>query len=561
MNRSLRINRSVVHIFLISLTCILAYSNTMNVPFIFDDIPIVASNPLIRDVGNFFDIGVMNDHRYVGKLTFALNYALHGLDVRGYHLVNLLIHVVNGVLVYLLVVASFRAPGLAGSRLDGRLVGLITALLFVSHPLQTQAVTYIVQRYTSLGTMFYLLGVLGYVRWRLGEGGWWYLVGLVSAVAGMKTKEIVFTLPLVIGLYEVVFFEGGARRFLYVLPFVGSMVLVPLSFIGKVGALGELVEEVERVTSVEEGLGRWQYILTEVRVLVSYLRLVFLPVGQNLDYDYRVSEGMDWEVLGSGVVLGVLLVAGVVFGRGRWVEGRLVGFGLLWFFVCHLVEGFLVVLPDVIFEHRMYLPMYGVVVAVVVLVVWGAGAVGRQREAVVVMMLVVLVLVVMSYRRNQVWTDEVRLWQDVVSKSPNKARAYNNLGYVYSERGWFQEAEKAFKKALQLRPDHPGTHYNLGNLYLSMGQLDMAIEEYQKAIALKPDYIEAHNNLAIAYKRKGMYEKAVNEYQTVLRLNPQFAVAHYNLANLYFLMGRIGDARRHYQEAHRLNPSLSIPVR
>ena len=525
--------RDAIHICLIAVVAFLAYSNTFRVPFVFDDIPMLVENPLIRDVGNFFDIGVMNDHRYVGKLTFALNYALHGLDVRGYHLVNLLIHVVNGVLVYLLVVASFRAPGLAGSRLDGRLVGLITALLFVSHPLQTQAVTYIVQRYTSLGTMFYLLGVLGYVRWRLGEGGWWYLVGLVSAVAGMKTKEIVFTLPLVIGLYEVVFFEGGARRFLYVLPFVGSMVLVPLSFIGKVGALGELVEEVERVTSVEEGLGRWQYILTEVRVLVSYLRLVFLPVGQNLDYDYRVSEGMDWEVLGSGVVLGVLLVAGVVFGRGRWVEGRLVGFGLLWFFVCHLVEGFLVVLPDVIFEHRMYLPMYGVVVAVVVLVVWGAGAVGRQREAVVVMMLVVLVLVVMSYRRNQVWTDEVRLWQDVVSKSPNKARPHFNLAEAFTKRGDVENALREYLVTVRLRPNFAPAYTNIGHIYQKNGEFDRAIKYYRLAIAFNPEDEVAHFNLGVLYMDKGMYREAERELLRAIQINPNFYQARQFLNYLY----------------------------
>ena len=212
------LTRPLVVLLLISLLAILIYSNTFSVPFLFDDTPNIVENPQIKDLSNFSDF---SGSRYVGFLSFSLNYRFGGLHVFGYHLVNLLIHIINGFLVYTLVLLLFRASSrLSPTTHDlspfnsAHWIAFATALLFVSHPIQTQAVTYIVQRFSSLATLFYLLTVVAYLRWRLAspEGRrryLWYGAALVSTVLAMKTKENSITLPLMLLLVEGVLERSG----------------------------------------------------------------------------------------------------------------------------------------------------------------------------------------------------------------------------------------------------------------------------------------------------------------------------------------------------------------
>ncbi len=506
---------------LIVVAASLPYLNTFEVPFVFDDIRKIRENPLLREIGNFLSLEVMNDHRYIGKLSFALNYAIHGPDVTGYHLVNLLIHVLNGLLVYWTVLYTFKTPALNTARIGGEEAALFTALLFVVHPLQTQAVTYIVQRYTSLATLFYLCSLFAYVKWRLGERGYWYHIGLISAVLGMKTKEIVCTLPLALLVYEMVFFPGGTRtRYIKLLPYALTILLVPLSFVGKAGGPAELITEADRLTRVSRFLGRQEYMLTELRVLVTYLRLVFIPAGQNLDYDYRVSRSLlEWQVLGSSVLLGLLLLSGIYMVKKGKAEARLAGYGILWFFMAHAVE-VAVVLPDVIFEHRMYLPMYGVTVALVVLMLRAGQSMKRRSLVKGLLLVVVSVLAVLTYQRNRVWGDEVRLWEDVVSKSPGKSRPHYNLGLTYHLRGELQKAAEEYRKAITLNPEDPNPYINLGQIYHQRGALQKAMELYRTAINLSPDDALAHFNLGLVYLELGETTMAKREFERVLAIEP-----------------------------------------
>ena len=251
------LGRPVSHFLLIAVLAILVYSNTFNVPFLFDDNPNIVENPIVMDLkyftqpseaeifsGTFQYKEFMK--RFIGYLSFALNYKAHGLDVRGYHITNLLIHIINGILLYSLVMLTFRTPWFSDSYLNdkSRVVALFSALLFVSHPVQTQAVTYIVQRFASLATMFYLMSLVFYVTWRLrtavrsSESGAWknhiiYIMSLVSAVLAMKTKETAFTLPLAIMLYEFLFFKGKVKmRLLRLMPLILTMLIIPLTYFG-----------------------------------------------------------------------------------------------------------------------------------------------------------------------------------------------------------------------------------------------------------------------------------------------------------------------------------------
>jgi tetratricopeptide (TPR) repeat protein len=508
-------------------------------------------------LGKFFTPDALKDRRYIGRLSFAINYKLHDLNVMGYHLVNLSIHLVNTFILYLIVVLTFRTDALRESKLDATAVAFFIAMLFGTHPLQTQAVTYIVQRFTSLTALWYLLSVLMYIKWRLKHRGIFYAISIVSAVFAMKTKEIAFTLPVVLSLYEFVFFKGYIkRRILYLLPLLLTMCIIPLTLIGIDRPLGEIIGDIDRATIVSRELSRPEYLFTEFRVIITYLRLLFFPVNQNLDYDYPVYHTFwEYEVVGSFFILFGLFCLGLLLLRSSG-DMKLVGYGILWFFITLSVESSIIPIPDVIYEHRMYLPSVGVFIAVIVTVF----RLLKRRWAVVVLIAVVLVLTGATYARNRVWTDELSFWKDVVSKSPRKARVHNNLGLMYTKRGMFEEAMKEYQIAIRLRPNHAGTHYNLGNIYLYTGKLDNAIEEYKTAIKLEPNYIEAHTNLGVAYKKKGLLQKAAEEYLTVLSLKPDFAPAHYNLANVYLEMGEKEKALRHYHIANKLDPSLKIPA-
>ena len=293
----------VVHILIIVVLGILIYSNTFNVPFVFDDNDSIVSSSSIKDVRHFIDLQNMYGNRHIGFLTFALNYKMHGLDVAGYHIFNLVIHLLNALLVYWLIILTFRTP-YASAYLQKdvletsdpyRWIPLFTALLFVSHPVQTQAVTYIVQRFASLSTLFYLASLVMYIKARGSDSSKkaryaFYAASIISAILAMRTKEIAFTLPVMVVLYGFLFFRGDIKkRVLYLLPLLLTMFIIPLSMLvtqgGSTGASG--IDELTKIAGSAD-VSRWDYLNTQFRVIVTYIRLLFFPVNQNLDYDYPI---------------------------------------------------------------------------------------------------------------------------------------------------------------------------------------------------------------------------------------------------------------------------------
>jgi tetratricopeptide (TPR) repeat protein len=564
-----------------------SYSSTFSASFHFDDEPNIIEYAAIKDLSRFWDTA---GTRYVGFLSFALNYRFGRFDVFGYHLVNLSIHAVNGFLVYALVVLLMRTPRATPSGNGVRVahwIPLAVAALFIVHPIQTQAVTYIVQRYTSLVTLFYLLAVVCYLRWRLTESGpWtrqlWYVAALGSTVLAMKTKEISFTLPFMLIVVEAALFRPrGWRAWIPLAPFLATLPMIPLSLnkgMGQAG-LGFARETL--------AIDRFSYLLTQFNVVVTYLRLMILPVNQNLDYDYPVAQSF-WEptVIASFLFLLGLALVGIYL-LIRSPRFRLVGFGIVWFFVALSIESSIIPIHDVIFEHRVYLASAGFLLAAVVL---SAEVLGRRPMAAgLAAVLIVVVFAAATYRRNLVWQDELTLWTDVVAKSPNKPRARNNLATAYAKLGRFDEAEaeyltalrldpnrsethndlgvayakqgrlddaiRQYAEALRLTPTDPSIHYNIGNAYLRQGRVDEAIQEYQIALQRDIEFPDIHNNLGNAYHYQERFEEATNEYLIALKLDPENADIHTNLGAVYAKQGRLDAAIAQYRTALRFNPN------
>lgn len=568
---------------IILLVGVLCYSNTFNSPFQLDEKYFIEENPLVKDLSYYINPamdagpkwrGVLRT-RYMAFLSFALNYRLHGFDVTGYHVVNLCIHILNSWLVYFLVLLAFRTPFLSRSPLAGRAgpVALFAALLFVSHPLQTEAVTYVYQRLASLAAFFFLLSLVAYVSSRLSPGRArqyaLYLASLGSTVLAMKTKENAFTLPVMIMLFEFLFFAGPVkRRALRLLPLMLTFLIIPLSLAAPAGIPGNG----SPVPRGNIAATRWEYLLTQFTAVATYLRLLFLPVNQNLDYDYPLYGSF----LQPRVFLSFLLIVSVI-GAGFYLlyrsrdkapALRLVSFGVFWFFVALSVESSIIPLHTLMNEYRVYLPGAGAFVAFSAGVFLLASKIPRDRTRSAVLVLLFLIPVVLagaSYARNRIWRSEVGMWEDVVGKSPGSARGHQNLGSVYVSSGRLDEAIEHYLISLSIKPTDFDVVINLADVYFDTGRIEEAAEQFERALSLSGHYppglisvgdIEKINyNLGVSYYSLGQTDRAIESYLNALKLNPNNSATCNNLGAAYFEKGWTDRAIAAYQEALRADPA------
>jgi tetratricopeptide (TPR) repeat protein len=547
---------TALHLLIVALLGVLVYANTFQVPFVFDDDASIVRNPVIRNLREFLAGAgyAYNPRRFIGYLTFALNYRLGGVEVTGYHLFNLVVHIVSAGLVYALVRTTCRMPYFTeqpGASEPDRtgFIALLAALLFVGHPVQTQAVTYVVQRLASLATLFYLLALLCYARGRLSGSPAALAVAFVAAVLAMHTKEIAFTLPLVVMLYEVLFFKGRVfRNRLFLLPLVLLLSVIPLQLLR--GGSSALLADVSNLTRVQSPLPRLDYLLTQFRVMVTYLRLLVLPVQQNLDYDYPVYHSL----LQLPVICSLLLLL-ALFGlalhlawKPRHISHRLIAFGIFWFFITLAVESSVIPIADVIFEHRLYLPMAGASIAAAATLLLLAS---RAPAGALVLGcgLIVLALGGATWKRNQVWQESVTLWDDVVRKSPRKDLPRTNLGKALYQQGRTDAALEQLRIALQLNPGNAIAHGNLGAALLDKGAVDEALAEFRRGLVLKPTWVTGHFNLGLALIKKGLTDQAIHELRQTVELDPDHVEARYHLAVIF--MSR-GESRLALEQAGRV---------
>jgi tetratricopeptide (TPR) repeat protein len=566
----------LVHGALIIILCLAAYSNTFHVPFQFDDPRSISEVPFVRDIRQFPN--PISQQRAVGFFTFALDYWFHGTDVVGYHIVNLAIHIMNALLVYALIILSFRTPVLKGSLLKNHAkpIALFSALLFAGHPIQTQAVTYIAQRFASLATLFFLLSLVAYIWSRIRtvtnpsnyRSLIWYGVSLLSAVLAMKTKEIAFTLPVVIALYEFLFLEGSfKKRILLLLPLLLTMIIIPLNLLGTARPLGDMLGDIGEVTRLQTTVSRGEYLVTEFTVIATYLRLLFFPVNQNLDYDYPIFESFFApEVVSSFLLLSLILGAGVYLlyrDQRSPGAGRLAAFGIFWFFITLSVESSVIPIADVIFEHRLYLPSVGFFLTCTSALFWGAERLrvrwAKAEQAVVIALAAAAVIFAgLAYTRNIVWKSEESLWEDVIRKSPMKARGYNGLGLAYFNRGNYNKAIEAYGKAIALYPSYGVAFNNIGNSYYRAGLYDRAIEAQTEAIALEPNNAIFYDNRGLSYSGIGAYDRAADDFSKAIKLDPSYAKSYHNLGFAYHSEGMYRPAIEEYTKAIILDPGNAI---
>jgi tetratricopeptide (TPR) repeat protein len=349
------------------------------------------------------------------------------------------------------------------------------------------------------------------------------------------------------------------------------MVVITLSMmlrqVGSIGARG--IDELTKMAGSAD-VSRWDYLNTQFRVMVTYIRLLFFPVNQNLDYDYPIYRTfftppvfLSFVVLFGVFCWGIyLLYRSYKSDQANRCWYRLIAFGIFWFFVTLSVESSIIPIKDVIYEHRLYLPSVGFSMAIMSGIVFiyvrlASRSKGVAKVFIPVMILIVISLSLTAYARNIVWSDKVTLWEDVVKKSPYKLRPHYNLGEAYHNQGRFDDAVREYQTAVNIDPNLVEPHYNLGVVYRIQGRLDDAVREYQTAVKLKPDYADAHTNLGEAYHKQGRLDDAIKEYQTAINLEPDHVKAHNNLGVAYHNQGRFDEAIKEYQTVINLEPNFA----
>ena len=595
----------------IVLAALAVYYNSISCPFIFDDQPAITQNLTIRHFWSALSPppnggGVIG--RPLVNFSLAVNYAVGGLKVWGYHATNLAIHILAGLTLFGIVRRTLLRPAFAGLRRaspsapnsgesaqgpsfadSSTVLAFIVALLWTVHPLQTESVTSIIQRTESLMGLFYLLTLYCFVRGAesrsqasgvghqvseaknqekelktqnqeavlpLSSGLMpdasclWYSASILSCLLGMASKEVMVSAPLIVLLYDRTFVAGTFKeawqeRRKYYLGLASTWLL--LGFL--VSAAGG-----SRGTAAGFGLGitPWTYALTQCRAIIHYLKLAVWPHPLVLDYGTKVVPHLA-EVLPQALVL-VLLVLATIF--GVWRRSAL-GFVGAWFFAILAPSSSIVPLvAQTVAEHRMYLPLAAVVLLVLSVLYRLLG-----RRSVYVGGGLAVLLTVLTQQRNKDYRSELSIWNDTAAKCPDNARAPYNLGcYLAKTPSRLPEAMVAYETALRIDPDYVDAHTNLGNALLNLpGRLPDAIAQYEAVLRIKPDSAEAHNNLGTALlNAPGRMPDAIAQYEAALRLNPDFAQAHFNLGiALLKVPGRLPDAIAQYEAALTINPDLA----
>ncbi|MGA2140588.1 MAG: tetratricopeptide repeat protein, partial [Verrucomicrobiia bacterium] len=456
---------------------LLAYHNSFTGPFIFDDVPSIPENPTIRHLWPIWDAlapphkgGITVEGRPVINLSLAINYALGGTEVWGYHALNLTIHILAGLTLLGIVRRTLLQP-----RLRERFgavaneLALAVAVIWTVHPLQTESVTYIVQRAESLMGLFYLLTLYCFIRAAESpRPRVWYGLCVSACALGMASKEVMASAPLLVMLYDRTFISGSfpeawRRRWPLYLALASTWILLGCLMVFT-GSFSDAL-----VNARSECIARWPYLLTEPGVILHYLRLAAWP--DPLCFDY-----FGWPLSGSwaSILLPTLVIAILLVATGwAWKTTSAWGFVGAWFFLILAPSSSFIPTDSPAFEHRMYLPL----AAVVVLVVMGIYALAGRRTVTVVAVLAVG-LGVLTVQRNQDYRSEIAIWGDTVAKWPQNARAHNNLGNALKQAGKIEEAIAHYEQALRIKPDYAEAPYNLGIALGQVGKNEEAIAHY-----------------------------------------------------------------------------------
>ncbi len=599
---------------------LLAYGATLHSPFLYDDTHAIVESSYIQHLQDFQkSVGIENIfNRSVLLLTFAVNRELGGLDVFGYHLANILIHILTGVVWYFIVREFLLLEPSSTHRLNR--LPLICASIHLLNPLTVETVTYISSRSSGLATFFYLVAFYIFCRWarpRKENLSWAikfiFLAGISGFLfLGIGTKEIVITFPMLAIVYMWFITPPEDRKSLKTK--IG-VILLPLViyFCYRTIVLGNIFSL--NADPVSGATSRYLYFLSQIKVTVHYYALkLFLPFNLNFEPDIRLS---------SGIIDVQLFFALVVLGAGAIMVFRkkfpVLQFALLWFLITLLPTSSFIPLKQIATEHRTYLPGLGFSLALGWVFL---RALPNRSLAVSLLFIVFSLNFLLTVNRTLDYRSEIILWQDTVAKSPKKALVHNNLATAYMDAERLPEAERELaltlklnprqsdayanlghiqfrhkywekaieefdraigfgsnksdtfyfaglsrikqgaeaeaipflQKAASLQPHKPHYHLELGNAYRKLKYFDEALHEFLLTLTIQPNHPQAQNNIGVIFWNLKAYDKAEVAFQKALAMQHNLPEIHFNLANLYLRNKQYANAIPHLEQVLKLEP-------
>jgi len=564
--------KHLVPVLFVIIGIILIYSNSMRASFHFDDLQITdRPNLHVTELstesltGTFYFTPHRNKiYRPIPCLTLGLNYYFGQEDPFGYHIVNTAIHILCSIAVYFFLYLLLSIPGIRPAfavkyRYE---ISVIATFLFAFHPIQVNAVTYIIQRMASMAALFYIVSVIGYLLFRIGtQSGpdhdrfkkyMGLSIAIISGILSGLSKENTAVLPLTILVVDYLFFydlsEDNQKRWLRrIYGSTIAMILILVAYAGTIPLLKYINGYGHRDFTLVERL------LTEPRVIFFYLFLLMVPNVNllNLNHDFLISKGLiePPQTLFSIIGIVLMIVIGIVFIK----RFNLISFVIWWFLGNLAIESSILPL-ELIYEHRTYLPGVMVLFLFSLLFVYVFFHVLKKKKWVILISLILIFYGNGTYLRNVIFRTPISLWQDIVQKSPNLARAHANLGKYYLDYGYYDKAKDELKIAHSIDPDMPEALINLGKIYLNEpGMVNEAISLFKKAQINNPERIIGFMGLGDAYVKLNQYEKAEHFYSVVVRRLTFFGPAINNLGIVKIYLEKMNEAKALFQKGIRLD--------
>lgn len=550
---------------LICLLCIwvsLLYSNTLQSPFALDDYHNILANTSIRitEVSHASITGVMKSsllkNRPVANISLALNYYFHQYNVTGYHLFNICIHLITGILLYVFVLQTLQLLKNKYRSNTAKWLAFATTLLWLTHPLQTQSVTYIIQRMNLLAAFFYMVSFTSYIQARISPAKTsqylWALCSFTGGLLAIGSKENAVMLPVFILLYEWYFFQDMRLHLKKIHYFLAALVIL-FMFTATFYYLGP-----DPLASISNYSFRnftlQERMLTQLRVVISYVSLICLPYPARLtlEHDFLLSRSLFDPITTMFSLLAIIMALFFAIKNAR--HQRILSFCILWFLGNLLIESSVIPL-EIIFEHRTYLPSMLLILFLVLVL---HKFLKQKPLKIALVALAFILLSSWTYARNSIWQDEITLNTDIAQKAPNKPRAQMNLGIILSESGRTDEAIPYLNKAVLLDPGYDLAHYSLGDAFMKQGNYIQASKSYSHALALDKQNPLFGFNLAKALAASGKHENALYYYQQVAGMD-QFInhKIYYHMGQSFFRLKRFSEAIAAYNKALLLQPDYA----
>jgi tetratricopeptide (TPR) repeat protein len=554
----------LLSIALLVLACLIVYYSSLSNEFVYDDFATIVENKHLKHPGNFiaslfnhsyFKIASLEaSYRPVATLSYFLIYSVAELDSFYYHLVSLLLHMLNAILVYWVANLILRnRPG-----------ALVAGLLFACHPALSEAVNCISYNEDLLAGFFFLMALIFYIRLeadKITSNIRNYFLTLLFYFLGLLSKEMAITLPAIILLYDLVLRNADGhplslnhllstlkkRKYFYSGYIAVSLFYLLIRFI-------IFTSPREFLKPVSAGL--FERIIFLPGHIFSFIRMALYPNNLTADYvfSYPVSFFDSMNLAGFVVVVGL---AGASFVIYRYCKE--IFFGIWWFLITLFPVSNLITIYHPFAERYLYLPLIGFCLVVSIALSALARRISTNPTATTMAILIPAIVVVSLYStatmaRNRIWQNNFVLWSTTVQNSPDSPIARGGLGMAYLDRGRLDEAREQFEMAIKLLPKDYQSYYNLGLVYHQKGNWEKAVENFKRSVAIHPGAVRTHYNLATLYAMRGLLDLAIQHYTRVTELDPEDIEAHYNLGLAYAMQGNLNRAIAEWEKVLQLDP-------